>query len=53
MSEGEKPVVVSMSDICDGGAPMRLQHVTINGHDVAYRTAGAGPIGAARPRHGR
>jgi pimeloyl-ACP methyl ester carboxylesterase len=23
---------------------MRLQHVTINGHDVAYRTAGDGPV---------
>ena len=23
---------------------MRLQHVTINGHDVAYRTAGGGPV---------
>ena len=24
--------------------PLRLQHVTINGHDVAYRTAGDGPV---------
>jgi hypothetical protein len=23
---------------------MALQHVTINGHDVAYRTSGAGPM---------
>ena len=44
MSEGEKPVVVSTSDIRDGAVPMYLQHVTINGHDVAYRTAGDGPV---------
>jgi pimeloyl-ACP methyl ester carboxylesterase len=24
--------------------PVRMQHVTINGHDVAYRTAGDGPV---------
>ena len=53
MSEGEKPVVVSTSDIRDGGVPMRLHHVTINGHEVAYRTAGDGPVVLARPRHGR
>ena len=44
MSEGEKPVVPSMSDIFDGGVSMRLQHVAINGHEVAYRTAGDGPV---------
>ena len=29
---------------CDEEHPERLQHVTISGHDVAYRTAGDGPV---------
>ena len=33
-----------LADAPDEVSPIRLQHVAINGHDVAYRTAGDGPV---------
>src|SRR5512135_1001374 len=43
-SEGEDPRAVPTSNVGDAGDAMRVHHVAVNGHDIAYRAAGKGPV---------
>ena len=39
------PIKASIaSDSADGDAKLELRHVTLHGHQVAYRQAGEGPV---------